>query len=80
MVDLEGRPNPRELRPQKHLTCPTKTREALKICSYSLLLDGFGWLLPYIRVHNKRQQVGFLFLSRSLPIFSPSQRQEMQQS
>ncbi|KAI8005561.1 CCR4-NOT transcription complex subunit 4 [Camellia lanceoleosa] len=39
--------------PQKHMTCPTKTREALKICSYSLLLDGFGWLLPYIGVYNK---------------------------
>ncbi|KAL7190986.1 hypothetical protein ACSBR2_023122 [Camellia fascicularis] len=39
--------------PQKHLTCPTKTRGALKICSYSLLIDGSGWLLPYIRVYNK---------------------------
>ncbi|KAL7251502.1 hypothetical protein ACSBR1_013354 [Camellia fascicularis] len=39
--------------PQKHLTCPTKTRGALKIYSYSLLIDGIGWLLPYIRVYNK---------------------------
>ncbi|KAL7220148.1 hypothetical protein ACSBR2_013082 [Camellia fascicularis] len=41
--------------PQKHLTCPTKTRGALKIYSYSLLIDGIGWLLPYIRVYNKNQ-------------------------
>ncbi|KAI8015579.1 hypothetical protein LOK49_LG05G02200 [Camellia lanceoleosa] len=49
----ENRADSQGLSWKKHLTCPTKTREALKICSYSLLLDGFGWLLPYIGVYNK---------------------------
>ncbi|CAL5435558.1 unnamed protein product [Camellia sinensis] len=52
-ITFMGTCNTFQLNGYKHLTCPTKTGEALKSCSYSLLLDGFGWLLLYIGVSNK---------------------------